>query len=98
MLTEAQRNRILDTCEAPRITEASIKENIHDFRFYLDGYTTICVIEMRNGFKFIGHSTPAHPENYRSELGEQYAYDNAFKQIWSHMGFLLRDQIARGEK
>lgn len=97
MLTEAQKARILDTCEAPRITEASIKENILDYRFMRDGTTTICIIEMRNGFKFIGHSTPAHADNFRADLGEQYSYENAFKQIWSHMGFLLRDRIARSE-
>lgn len=97
MLTESQKERILGEQVAPRITVEMIKENIFGFRFYLDGVLTICVIEMRNGFKFVGHSACADPKNFNQDVGEKLAYDDAFKQIWSHMGFLLRDRIARSE-
>lgn len=80
-----------------RITRHTIHENIFATRYVRDGLTTICIIELRNGFKFIGHETPVSEDNFVSELGEQYAFEDAFRQIWSHMGFLLRDRIARGE-
>jgi hypothetical protein len=80
-----------------KITPEIIRENIFDYRFYVDGVLTICVLEMRNGFKFVGHSACADPAEYSQTVGEKLAYDDAFRQTWSHMGFMLRDRIARSE-
>lgn len=96
-IADAQADRILGESPAPRITREIIAENIFDYRFYVDGFLTICVIEMRNGFKFVGHSACADPKNFNQAVGEKLAYDDAFRQIWSHMGFMLRDRIARSE-
>jgi hypothetical protein len=48
---------------------------------------------MKSGFQFVGTSTPASPANFDAEIGERYAYDNAFKQIWTHEGYLLRELL-----
>lgn len=81
------------TCLAPRVTEQSINDKIAAIGYTRDHDTTICIITMKNGFRFIGHSTPASTENFNAEVGERYAYDNAFKQIWTHEGYLLREQL-----
>jgi hypothetical protein len=57
---------------------------------------TICTIMMKNGFMVVGHSTPASPENYQWELGKQLAYDQAFKQLWPLMGFVLKTRQHEG--
>jgi len=91
-LTEAQA--IVETKTAPKVTVDSIKAKIATTAYLYHGLLTICVIEMRNGFKFVGKSAPASPENFDLEVGKRYAYEDAFKQIWSHEGYVLREQLA----
>lgn len=58
---------------------------------------TLCVLVMRNGFVVVGKSAPASPENYTQEKGEQFAYEDAVRQIWPLMGFALRDRLHRDQ-
>lgn len=94
-LGEAQA--IVETKTAPRITEASIKAKIADVEYFRVRHLTICIITLRNGFFVEGHSAPAAPENYDRQVGERYAYDNAFRQLWPLEGYLLREQLAASE-
>lgn len=80
---------------APRVTEEAMKARIQDVRYHLDGITTICVIQLDNGFQVIDHSTPASPENFREEIGKHYAYERAFNQLWRLFGFLLVEDLHR---
>ena len=90
-LEEAQA--IVDTKTAPRVTKELIDSIIKDTKFLYDGTTTIAIVTVENGFKFIGTSTPADESNYDKQVGERYAYDNAYKQIWTHEGYILRELI-----
>jgi hypothetical protein len=80
--------------KAPRVTPDKIAAKIRDVLYHEsgDGFT-ICRIILRNGFSFLGHSAPASPENYNKEIGRKIAYDNAFRQIWSHEGYLLKEML-----
>jgi hypothetical protein len=95
MISIEEAQRIVATKTAPKITKESIEERIAKVEYLSHGTTTICIITMCNGFKFIGHSTPASPENFDASVGERYAYDNAFKQIWTHEAYLLVDELSR---
>ncbi len=95
MISIEKAQRIVATKTAPKITKESIEERIAKVEYLSHGTTTICIITMCNGFKFIGHSTPASPENFDASVGERYAYDNAFKQIWTHEAYLLVDELSR---
>jgi hypothetical protein len=55
---------------------------------------SICLLVMKNGFTIIGKSAPASPENFDRELGKQFAYEDAVRQVWPLMGFALRDRLA----
>lgn len=90
----AEIEAALEKCTAPRITADSIVAKIKDTRYLRDGITTICIIEMVNGFKLIGHSTPASPENFDASIGNHYAYENAFRGIWQLEGYLLREKLS----
>ena len=94
-ITLAEAQEIVSEKTAPRVTEQSIKDKIEKASYFLIGNTTICLITMRNGFVFIGHSTPASPENFDAAVGERYAYDNAFRQIWTHEGYLLKERLGQ---
>lgn len=97
-ITLAEAQGRLKSAPAPRVTEESIKAKIADVDYAYLGTSTICMITMQNGFKFFGTSTPASPENYDIEIGTRYAYDNAFKQIWTHEGYLLRESLSKKEE
>jgi hypothetical protein len=43
--------------------------------------TTICLIKLDNGFEIVGTSACVDPENYKKEIGEELAYNNAIKKL-----------------
>jgi len=86
----------------PKVTEQSIKDKIAHVSYIphlantTNGVLTICVIEMSNGFMVHGVSAAADPRNHSDEIGQRYAFENAFKQLWQLEGYLLRNRIAEG--
>jgi hypothetical protein len=97
--TLAEVKEMLERAPAPRVTEDSIKAKIQFVNYQIEeigsATLTLCFICMRNGFIFIGRSTPASPKNFNAEIGQRYAYDDAFKQIWTHEGYLLREKLSQ---
>jgi hypothetical protein len=89
---------MLKDSRAPRVTEESIRAKIDCHSFHVENIgaakVTVCFILMRNGFVFVGQSAAASPENHDTKIGEYYAYDDAFRQIWAHEGYLLREKLA----
>lgn len=79
---------------APKVTVESITEKIAGVNYLADGQLTIAVITMRNGFKVIGKAAAASPENHDPAIGQRYAYEDAFRQLWPLEGYLLREQLA----
>lgn len=88
---------IVATKTAPKVTEEHIKSIIANVTYLANDTTTIAIITVRNGFKFVGTSTPADASNFDAAVGQRYAYDNAFKQIWTHEGYLLRELLYQSE-
>lgn len=80
------------TLKAPSVTEQAIKDKIAKFDFLYHDTVTICIITMTNGFRFIGYSVPVHSANYDAQMGRDLSYAHAFQQIWSHEGYLLKNQ------
>lgn len=59
------------------------------------GLVTICVLTMNNGTKVVGvNEGPVSPENFKPELGRQYARQKAIDQIWPMLGYELRSRLA----
>ncbi len=59
---------------------------------------SICILTMKNGFTVVGTSAPASPENFKAELGQKLAYEDAVRQLWPLMGFALRDKLSSTAK
>src|SRR5262245_56386825 len=55
---------------------------------------SLCILKMKNGFVVVGKSAPVSSENFNRELGRQFAYEDAVRQLWPLMGFALRDKLA----
>jgi hypothetical protein len=54
--------------------------------------TTICRILLQNGFSVIGTSACVDPKEYNQALGEKYAFEKAFDEIWAFEGYLLKQR------
>ncbi len=82
----------------PRVTKESIEARIKLVRYMVDKPLTVCIIEMQNGFRVIGKAAPADERNYDQDVGQRYAYEDAFKQIWQFEGYLLCERLTSEPK
>ncbi|RVT96420.1 hypothetical protein EOD42_14460 [Rhodovarius crocodyli] len=73
----------------PRVTKEHIEAQIMTVDYIYEGQLTICIISMKNGFRLVGKSAPADPANFNAEVGQRYAYEDAFRQAWPLEGYLL---------
>lgn len=55
--------------------------------------TTIAVITLKNEWASTGISACADPANFNKEVGEEWAYKDAFKKLWPLFGFMLRQRL-----
>lgn len=92
-MTVEQADAVVAKITAPRITEAGIAAKIARVSYIRLETTTVCTIQMINGFRFYGLSATISPASYNQEVGERYAYDDAFRQIWTHEAYLLRETL-----
>lgn len=54
---------------------------------------TVCLCVLKNGFAIIGKSAPADPAMFNEEIGRKLAHEDCVRQIWPHLGFLLRQSL-----
>lgn len=80
---------------APRVTMEDVLGSIAKADYYLhaEGTLTICVLTLQNGFTVTGQSACADIANYKQDIGERMAYDNAVNEIWKFLGYVLRDKL-----
>lgn len=55
---------------------------------------TFCVLTLDNGFTVVGKSACADPGAFDADIGRQLARNDAIRQVWSYLGFRLRDAMA----
>lgn len=55
--------------------------------------TTLCLMEMHNGFVVIGQSGCVDKKMFNTALGEKYAYDKAIDKLWELEGYLLAEKL-----
>lgn len=92
-LTMTEANAKIEQSTAPRVTETSIRDKIVSVQYITHEVMTICIIGMRTGYNVVGTSSPISRANYKKDVGERIAYDNAFRQLWPLEGYLLGEQL-----
>lgn len=82
---------------APRLTPELIDAAIVEEQYYVfpGTTTTICRLELENGFSVIGESAAVSLENFDEEIGIKVARENAREKIWTLEGYLLKDKLYR---
>jgi hypothetical protein len=83
---------------APRVTKEGIEAKLREASYAVIGTSTVCVLTLENGFRVVGHSAPADARNFDKDVGERYAYEDAFRQIWQLEGYLLRTFLHEASK
>ena len=78
-----------------KLTKEFLESEIDKVEYNRFGETnTHCTITTKSGFTFTGESACVDPNNYNKELGEKYAYENAFEKMWMPYGFWLHKALA----
>lgn len=81
------------------VTEDLLKSEIKSVTYtVVPGTTvTICHILLKNGFSVSGDEACVDPANFNKELGEKYAYEKAFNNLWPLFGFLTKQRMYEEE-
>lgn len=105
-VTEAE---LINRTTGIRVTMAQVLANIvsEDYFTAADGVMatgnvpkgahelmTFCVLTLKNGFTVTGQSACADPTNYKKDIGERIAKQDAINKIWPLMGYELRTKLA----
>ena len=86
---------LVATLPERKLTKEFLESEIKEVQYQrLSGTITHCTIVTKSGFTFTGESACVDPNNYNKELGEKYAYENAFEKMWMPYGFWLHKALA----
>lgn len=94
-LSFEEAQSVVATKTAPRVTKESIEAKIQHVQYIHDGALTICILTMQSGFRQVGVAAPADPANYDVQVGERYAFEDAFKPLWKLEGYLLCETLSK---
>lgn len=76
------------------ITKEFLESEIVDVQYTrLTGTLTHCAITVKSGFTFTGESACVDEASFNKELGEKYAYEQAFGKMWLPYGFWLKQSL-----
>ncbi len=83
-----------------KVQASDIQSKIKQTTYTLlpDGRTTVCQITLENGFTVNGSSACVVKEEYNQALGEKYAFEKAFDNIWELEGYLLAEKRYQASK
>ena len=60
--------------------------------------TTVCQLQMKNGYVILGTSACVDPANFNQAIGEKFAYEDAINKAWPLEGYLLAEEIFQRSK
>lgn len=85
---------------APRVTPAMIDAMIKDQALIkIDDVGMLCQITLHNGFTILGKNLGSvSRENYNEDIAKQKAYEDARGQLWPFAGFMLAEDLHRGNR
>lgn len=69
-----------------------IIDKIANTDYIYRGTLTLCIVEMKNGYKSVGTSACVDPANYSKATGEKIAFADAIDKLWDLEGYLLAEQ------
>ncbi len=76
-----------------KVTEEQMKARIRYVDYVLHKGTTLttCTIQLDNSFTVVGESACVDQSLFNKQIGEELAYEDAFRKLWPLFGFLLAE-------
>lgn len=78
----------------PRVTLEELEANIVKTDYVQQDLLTVCILTLKNGFSVVGKSACAVPGNFKLDVGQRLARNDAVNQIWALMGYELKTKVA----
>ena len=109
---QADEDLSAKSATAPRVSVDALKDTIADLWFINLGdaiervgkdatapthLMTLAIVTCVNGFVIVGKSAPASAANFDKAKGEQFAYEDAMRQLWPMKGYALRETLYQRE-
>lgn len=80
-----------------RLSINDIEAVIFKEEYLVQGEYTICILELKNGYKVSGTSSCVDPKNFDAELGKKLSREAARNKIWPLEGYLLKQRMYEGK-
>ena len=62
------------------------------------GKVMVCELMLENGFSVRGEAAVVSKENFNEEIGREISKENAINSIWQLEGYLLQEELYKGNK
>jgi hypothetical protein len=62
------------------------------------GKVLVCELVLENGFSVRGEAAVVSKENFNEEIGRKISKENAINSIWQLEGYLLQEELYKGNK
>jgi len=62
------------------------------------GKVLVCELILENGFSVRGEAAVVSKENFNEEIGRKISKENAINSIWQLEGYLLQEELYKGNK
>mgnify|MGYP000025146340 FL=1 len=100
LLTDSELDERLAERPAPRVTKEGIESRIVRVQYFIlpETTVTVCSLTLDNGYSIRGESACVNTANFDKEIGERFAYDDAFRRLWPLFGFLLAEDQFRAQQ
>lgn len=96
--TPVTEEELIERSQYPRVTFDQLQANIVGKKFIQHDLLTICVLTLANGFTVLGQSACAVPGNFKLDVGQRLAEQDAQNKIWALMGYELKTKVALAMK
>lgn len=97
-ITPVTEDELIERSLYPRVTFDQLQANIVGKKFIQHDLLTICVLTLANGFTVLGQSACAVPGNFKLDVGQRLAEQDAQNKIWALMGYELKTKVALAMK
>jgi len=78
-----------------KVTLEGIKAKIKGETYLVlpDGKSTLCILDLQNGFTIKGLSACVDAAEFDLNMGRKIAFEDAIRQIWALEGYLLAERM-----
>lgn len=97
-ITPVTEDELIERSLYPRVTFDQLQANIVGKKFLQHDLLTICILTLANGFTVLGQSACAVPGNFKLDVGQRLAEQDAQNKIWALMGYELKTKVALAMK